>query len=203
MTFSPDTDIGMDTEFKVTLTQKDDKAVHSQSLPMLIHLREDLNVELAVKHIFRVIAELLFSKHASPIFAKRKPNGKLRLLVDLRKINSLITDDYTNKNHTVSTLSDAAQSLAGQSLFCELERSVKMLAFNFNSRTSACKRLAQDLSRSVSAFSSLMLEYLNPVVKTDQCAKYVDEIGIAANRAMDLSRNVRSLFECIHQQDSK
>ena len=43
--------------------------------------------------------------HASPIFAQRKPNGKLRLLVDLRKINSLIADDYTNNNHPVSTLS--------------------------------------------------------------------------------------------------
>ena len=34
-------DNGMNTEFKVKLTLKDDKAVHSQSLPMLIHLKED------------------------------------------------------------------------------------------------------------------------------------------------------------------
>ena len=39
------------------------------------------------------------------------PNGKLRLLGDLRKINSLITEEYTNNNHPVSTLSDAAQHL--------------------------------------------------------------------------------------------
>ena len=108
MTFSTDRDIGINREFKVTLTPKDHKAVHSQSLPMPIHLREDLIVELALKHIFRIIAKLLFSKHASPIFAKRKPNGKLRLLVDLRKMNSLIADDYSKNNHTVSTLSDAA-----------------------------------------------------------------------------------------------
>ena len=31
-----------------------------------------------------------FSKYASPIFAQRKPNGKLRLFVDLWKINSLM-----------------------------------------------------------------------------------------------------------------
>ena len=35
-------DIGMNTEFKVKLTPKDDKAVYSQSLPMPIHLKEDL-----------------------------------------------------------------------------------------------------------------------------------------------------------------
>ena len=35
-------DIGMNTEFKVKLTPKDDKAVYTQSLPMPIHLKEYL-----------------------------------------------------------------------------------------------------------------------------------------------------------------
>ena len=35
-------DIGMNTEFKMKLTPKDNKAVYSQSLPMPIHLKEDL-----------------------------------------------------------------------------------------------------------------------------------------------------------------
>ena len=43
-------DIGMNTEFKVKLTPKDDKAVYSQNLPMPIHLKEDLIVELAPMH---------------------------------------------------------------------------------------------------------------------------------------------------------
>ena len=209
-------DIGMNTEFKVKLTPKDDKAVYSQSLPMPIHLKEDLIVELALMHKYGIITVLPFSKYASPIFAQRKPNGKLRLLVDLRKINSLIADDYTNNNHPVSTLSDAAQHLAGKSLFCKLDcsqayhclqmadqRSVEMLAFNFASRTFAYKRLAQGLSRSVSAFSSFMREYLDPVVKADQCAQYVDDIGIAANNATDLTRNIRAVFKCIRQAGLK
>ena len=206
----------MNTEFKVKLTPRDDKAVYSQNLPMPIHLKEDLIVELALMHKYGIITVLPFSKYASPIFAQRKPNGKLRLLVDLRKINSLIADDYTNNNHPVSTLSDAAQHLAGKSLFCKLDcsqayhclqmadqRSVEMLAFNFASRTFAYKRLAQGLSRSVSAFSSFMREYLDPVVKADQCAQYVDDIGIAANNATDLTRNIRAVFKCIRQAGLK
>ena len=114
-------DIGMNTEFKVKLTPKDDKAVYSQSLPMPIHLKENLIVELALMHKYGIITVLPFSKHASPKFARRKLNGKLRLLVDLKKINTLIAQDYTNNNHTVSTLSDAAQHLAGKSLFCKLD----------------------------------------------------------------------------------
>ena len=209
-------DIGMNTEFKVKLTPKDDKTVYSQSLPMPIHLKEDLIVELALMHKDGIITVLPFSKYARTIFAQRKPNGKLRLLVDLRKINSLIADDYTNNNHPVGALSDAAQHLAGKSLFCKLDcsqayhclqmgdqRSVEMLAFNFASRIFAYKRLAEGLSRSVSAFSSFMREYLDPVVKADQCAQYVDDIGNAANNATDLTRNIRAVFKCIRQAGLK
>ena len=206
----------MNTEFKVKLTPKDDKAVYSQSLPMPIHLKEDLIVELALMHTYGIITLLPFSKYASPIFAQRKPNGKLRLLLDLRKINTLIADDYTNNNHPVSTLSDAAQHLAGKCLFCKLdcsqpyhclqmadERSVEMLAFNFAIRTFAYIRLAQCLSRSLSAFLSFMRGYLYPVVKADQCAQYVDDIGIAANNPTDLTRNIRAVFQCIRNAGLK
>ena len=74
-------DIGKNTEFKVKLTPKDDKVVYSQSLPMPIHLKEDLIVELALVHKYGIITVLPFSKYASPIFAQKKPNGKLCLLV--------------------------------------------------------------------------------------------------------------------------
>ena len=209
-------DIGMNTKFKARLTPKDDKAVYSQSLPMPIHLKEDLIVELALMHKYGIITVLAFSKNASPIFAQRKPNGELRLLVDLRKNNALIADDYTNNNHPVSTLSDAAQHLAGKSLICKLDcsqayhclqmadqRSVEMLAFNFASRNFAYKVPAQGLGRSVSAFLSFMREYLDPVVKADHCAQYVDDIGIAANNATDLTRNIRAVFQCIRNAGLK
>ena len=171
----------MNTEFKVKSTPKDNKAVYSQSLAMPIQLIENLIFELALMHKYGIITVLPFSKYENPILAQRKPNGKLRLFVDLRKINSLIAHDYANKYQPVSTLSDAAHYLAGKSLICKLDcsqayhclqmadqRLVEMLASNFASRLSAYKRLAQCLSKSVSAFSSFMREYLEPVVKADQ-----------------------------------
>ena len=118
------------------------------------------------------MTEQPFSQYANPIFAPRKPNGKIRLLVDLRKINSLIAEIYIKNNHPVSTLSDAAQHLARKSHFCKVDgsqahdclqiadqRSVHMLAFNFASRTFAYKGLEQGLKRSLSAFSSFMREF--------------------------------------------
>ena len=173
-------DIGMNEDFKVKLTPKDDSPAYSQSLPTSINLKEDILVELALLHRYEIITTLPFFKHASPIFARKKHNGKLRLLVDLRKINNLISDDYINNNHPVSTLTDAAQHMAGKKLFCKLDcsqayhclqmadqRSIEILAFNFASRTFAYRRLAQGLSRALSAFSCFMREYLDKVIKAD------------------------------------
>ena len=111
----------MITQFKVSLTPQEDEPVYTQSLPIPINLTEDLTVELAIMHRYGIITTLPFSKYATLICAQRKPNGKIRLLVDLRKINALIADDYINNNHPLSTLSDAAQHLAGEKLFCKLD----------------------------------------------------------------------------------
>ena len=114
-------DIEINTEFKKKLTPKDDKAVHRQNLPMPIHLKEDLIFELTLTHKNGIFTVLSFSEYASLILAQRKPNRKLRLLLDRRKINGLIADDYNYDSSPVSVLSDATQYLAGESLFCKLD----------------------------------------------------------------------------------
>ena len=78
-------DIGMNTEFKVQLTLLDYKPAYSQILPASINLKDGILVELALLHKYGIVTTLPFSKYAGPITAQRKPNGKLRLLVDLRK----------------------------------------------------------------------------------------------------------------------
>ena len=200
----------MNTEFKVKLTPKDDKAVYTQSLPMPFQSKDDLIFELALMHEYGFITVLIFSKYASPILARRKPNGNLHLHVELQKINSLIADDYTNNNHPVTTFSHAAQYLAGKYLFCNSDcsqayhclkmadqRSLEMLAFKFASRTLAYKRPAEGPSRSVYVFSSFMREQLDTVVQADQCYQCVDDIRIAANNATDLTWTIWAVFKCI------
>ena len=164
----------------------------------------------ALLHRYGIITKLPFSEYASPTFAQKISNNNLRLLVDLRKINNFISDDFINNNHPVSMLTDAAQHMAAKKLFCKLDcsqayhclqmadqRSIEVLAFNIASRTFAYRRLAQGLSITLSAFSSFMREYLDKVIKADQCAQYVDYIGIAANAAEQLFNNLRATFHCI------
>ena len=55
----------------------------------------------------------------------------------------------------------------------------------------------------MSALSSFMREYSDPVVKADQCAHYVDGIGIASNNATDLTRNFRAVLQCVCQAGLK
>ena len=209
-------DIGVNTEFKVQLTPLNQRPAYSQSLPAPINLKDDIHVELALLHKYGIITTLPFSKYASPTFAQRKPYGKLRLLVDLRKINTLIADYYINNNHPVSILTDAVQHMAGKNLFCKLDcsqayhclqmadqQSIELLAFNFASRTFAYRRLAQGLSRSLSAFSSFIRECLDPVIKADQCAQYADVIGVAANTLEQLIKNLRANFQRLRKAGLK
>ena len=48
-----------------------------------------------------------------------------------------------------------------------------------------------------------MRDYSDPVVKADQCAQCVDDIGFAANNATDFTRNIRAVFKCIRQAGLK
>ena len=147
---------------------------------------------------------------------RRKNLMETKAASGLGKINNLISDDYNTNNHPVSTLTDAAQHMVGKKLFCKLDwsqayhclqmadqRSIEMLAFNFASRIFAFRRLAQGLSRSLSDFSSFMREYLDKVIKADQCAQYVDDIGIAASDTDHLLKNLRATFECIRKAGLK
>ena len=43
-------DIGMNTQFEVSLTPQDDKPVYTQNLPVPINLEEDLTMDLALMH---------------------------------------------------------------------------------------------------------------------------------------------------------
>ena len=77
------------------------------------------------------------------------------------------------------------------------QQTIELLAFNFASREFAYRGLAPGLSGSRSAFSSLIREYLDPVIKADQYAQYVDVLGLAANASQRLIKNVRAVLQCL------
>ena len=135
-------DIGMNTDFKVKSTPQHEEPVYSQNLPTPTNLKDDLLVELALMQEYGIITTLPHSKYSSPIFAQRKPNGNLSILVDLRRTNHLIKNDYGEHNHPVTTNADAAQHMAGKSIFASLIVPRPTIAFQWlMSSQSNCYRL--------------------------------------------------------------
>ena len=107
-------DIGTNRESKVKFTPNDYNLAYNQSLPTPINLEDDNTVKLALLHKYGIITTLPFSKKMRVQF--------LHIKEDLRKINNLKLEVYVhNKNHPVSTVSDAAQHMAGKKLFCKLD----------------------------------------------------------------------------------
>ena len=153
-------DVGYNTELKIKLTPEHSLPVYVQGPPAPIHLRDEILVELALLQYFNIIRTLTHSKYSSPIFCHRKPSGKLRILIDLRRVNHLLRQDYSNNNFPISNMTDATNHFAGKQLFCKLDcsqayhcvqmaddLSVQLLAFNFASRTFAHNCLAQGLNK--------------------------------------------------------
>ena len=127
-------------------------------------------------------------------------------------MNNLISDDHVNNNHPVRTAIDEGQDTAGKNLFCKLycpqayrclemadQRSVEMLAVNPTTKTFAYRRLAQGFSRSLSAFSSFLLEYLQPILKVDQGAQYVNDKVVVSNSPEQLITKFRGSFQCVQK----
>ena len=100
-------DAGYNTELKIKLTPEHEKPVYVQSPTTPIHLRDELDVELAVMPYFNLVITLPNSKHSSPVFAQRKSSGKLRILIDLTIVNHLLKIGYTNTNFAISNMSNA------------------------------------------------------------------------------------------------
>ena len=182
-------DIGGNDDFKVKLTPSHDDPVYKKSPPTPLHIKEDLKVELAMLQYYGILRTLPYSKYSSPIFAQRKPNGRLRLLVDLRRINHILRHDYTDYNFPIPNMEEANNHMANKKYFSKLdcsqayhavkmadERSVQLLAFNFESRTFAYQRLAQGLNRSATAFSSFIRKFLEADIAADRCGSFMDDV---------------------------
>ena len=209
-------DVGYNSEISMKLTPEHDQPVYTQSPPTPIHLREELQVELALLQYFGIITSLNHSKYSSAISAHRKPNGELRILVDLRRINHLLLHDYQNNNFPISTMADTTAHFAGKSIFCKLDcsqayhcvqmadpLSVQLLAFNFASRTMAYQRLARGLNRSVTGFTAFVRNYLEPCLSANICTQLMDDIGSGAESVEQLIPNLRPIFKCLRRSGLK
>ena len=86
-------DKGINKELEVQHTILNDRPAESQSLLAPINFKDDILLELVLLQWWGIVTTLPFNKKATPIFARRKPNGNICFFVELRKINTLIAHD--------------------------------------------------------------------------------------------------------------
>ena len=161
---------------------------------------------------YGIVTLLPNSKYSSPIFAQRKPSGKLRKLIDLRRVNHLLRNDYSDNNFPFSNMTDAVHHFAGKTLFTKLDcsqayhclhmadpLSVQLLSFNFASRTYAYTRLAQGLNKSVTGFSSFFRFYLDSCLAAILGTQFMDDLGSGVETLEQMIPNLRQTFDCLRK----
>ena len=84
-------DSGFMTRVKVQVTALYDRPAYSRNLHWPINLKGEIPLELSLLHKWGINTNLHFSRNVCPIFAKLKPDGKLRPLADLRKIKNRLS----------------------------------------------------------------------------------------------------------------
>ena len=206
-------DLGKNTDCVVKLTPESDKPIYISNPTTPIHLQDEILLELELL-LYYNITTLLFSKYSSPIFAQLKSSGKLRILIDLRRINHILRHAYTNNNFPIPTMSDASALLPGEKIFRTMdcfkayfsmqmtdEKSVQLLAFIFGGRTFAFKRLAQGLKRSPTAFNSCVIKRVKTFVANDQCFVFSDDLGSGASDGNNFWKNLMQFLKAKNDQD--
>ena len=91
-------DVGYNTELKIKLTPEHPLPVYVQGPPAPIHFRDEILIELALLQYFNIITTLSHFKYSNPIFVHLESSGKLRILIDLRRVHHLLRHDYLNSN---------------------------------------------------------------------------------------------------------
>ena len=203
------------TELKIKLTPGHPLLVYDQGPPAPIHLRDEILVELALLQYFNIITTLSHSKYSSLLFVHGKSSGRLRILVDLRRVKILRRQEILNSNFSISNMTNATKHFAGKNLFCKLDcsqayycyqmaddLSVQLLAFNFTSRTFVYNCLAQGLNKSGTRFSSFVKHYLEPCLAANVCTQFMDNIA-GVNSFDEMIPALRKIFHCMRESGLK
>ena len=109
-------------------------------------------------------------------------------------------------------MTNAVHHFAGKTLFTKLAcseayhcvqiadpLSVQLLSFNFASRTYAYIKIAQDLNKSVTGFSSYVRTYLDCCLAANLCTHFMDDIGCGVGTFEQVMPTLRQIIDCLRK----
>ena len=197
------------TELKVKLTSEHDLPVFVQSLLIPICLRKEISVELSLMQYCGFFTLLLNSKNRSPIFPQRKHSGKLRILLDLIRVNQLLQIEYKIHDLPISNMTNVVHHFADKTPLAKLDfsqadhcvqmvdpLSVQLLSFNVATRTCAYTKLAQGLNKYVTVFSSFVRSCLDSCLAANLCTQFKEDFDCRVETLEQLIPTLRQIFDC-------
>ena len=114
-------DVGCIIKLKIKLTPEHPLPVYVQGPTAPIHLREEISFELALLQYFNIVKTLSHSKYNILKFFPRRSSRKLRVFIDLRRVEHTLHQDCLNSNFPSSDTTDATNHFARIKLYCELD----------------------------------------------------------------------------------
>ena len=202
-------DVEYNTELNIKLLPEQRLPVYFKSPLAPIHLRDESLVDLAILQYFNNITILPQSKFSSPIFVHRKSSGKLRTLIDLRRVDHLLRHVYVNSNFPISNMTDATNHNAGKKWFFKLDCSqaclwvkmandllVQRLAINFASRIFVYNCLAQGQNKSIAGLISFIKHYLDPCLAANVFTQYKNDTARGVKKFDEMITALRKDFDC-------
>ena len=197
-------------ELNVKLTMAHDLPVYLQKQSTPVHLKDEILVELALMQFYRIITLLSNYKHSGPKFEQKKPLERLRSLIDSRRLNHRLRNDYSDGKFLLPNMTDAVHQFAGKTLFTTLDcsqvyqcvqmddtLSVQLLSFDFSSRRYVYTRLAQGLSKSMTGFRSIVRSYLDSCLAANLCTQIMEDFGCGVETFEPMIPTLRQIFVCL------
>ena len=105
-------DVGLNPDLKIKVTPEHPVSMNAKGPSAPIHLGDEILVELPLLQCSNILTTLSHFKWSSPIVVHRKSFGKLRILIDLRRLHHLVRHDYINSNFLISNLTDVRKPFA-------------------------------------------------------------------------------------------
>jgi len=191
----------MDDDYSVSVRLKDDslyayaprRFAHTQRLEMR-EITDDL--------MKRGIIQPSVSPYCARVVPVKKRNGKMRLCIDLRPLNSRVE----KQKFPFPNIEDCLSRLAGRSVFTLLDLkdgfhqikvnkdSTKYFAFATPDGQFEYKRLPFGFSEAPDKFQKRIMQILQPLIRKDKVIVYVDDVLIPSE---NVEENIQTIKEVL------
>ena len=190
------------TKFSIDTSDSRPIQQHPYSIPVSLRKAVDEKLDWLIDKGYIRQSE---SKWGSPMFVVKKPNGKVRLCIDYRKVNGVTTDEPFYMPRVDEVLESVGQSKVISKLdlakgYYQVlmdDDSIDKTAFSCHRGRFEFVRMPFGLKNAPAIFQTLMTKVLDPC--REFASPYMDDVVIYSTDWKIHVRHVRQLLDCLRR----